>query len=260
MSEKQQQQQDGGGTAAAPARAPQRDTRDRRAVADEVDKVRVEQFNAAHKAALRSRAGGMLPEDYPERDRRGNLTRNGMLAALRGGGSVLWQGRSIVNEADIPSDAELAGDDAQAIADADAGLDRQQAELDRQRMLLRQKQGQGPAADAGNLLGKATGDNPGAWGADAAHGSEAAARNQSAAGQPVPQIAPPGAIGKTAGQDRRDEQREREQGNADAANKVGGADADKVADKGAGEREQQQQNRGNAGGGGSSNRGGGGNK
>lgn len=215
MSDNKQQNGGGsGGTAAAPAR----DTRDPRAVAAEVDRVRVEQFNDAQKRALRSRAGGMLPEDYPERDKFGNLTREGMLAALRGGGSVLFKGRSIVNEADIPTEAELAGDDPEQQEAALAGIRRTREDLDRQERLLMERRGQGPAKDSGNALGKATGDNPGAWGADAAHGSEAAARAQGAPN------APQGATGKTAGQDRREEQEQqrREQQQRDAADNKGG--------------------------------------
>lgn len=71
--------------------------------------------------------------------RDGLLTRRGMEAALQQGGSILYDGRVITQQQNLPSVAELAGNDEDAVLEAQKQIDEQQRELDRQRELLKIK-------------------------------------------------------------------------------------------------------------------------
>lgn len=78
-----------------------------------------------------------------EYDANQRLTRAGMEAAIRDRRSVLYQGRTITRVEDLPSAADLAGDDENALAAAEAGLQRQEEEIQRQRNLIQQRRGRG---------------------------------------------------------------------------------------------------------------------
>lgn len=84
------------------------------------------------------------PGDAPERDKRGQLTRAGMEAVVRRGGSVLHGGRIVTRVEDLPSAAELSQGDQAAEQAARASIDERQAALDRERAVLDQRR----AADA----------------------------------------------------------------------------------------------------------------
>jgi hypothetical protein len=77
-----------------------------------------------------------IPGAHPDHYRDGKLTREGMVAAVRRGGSVLHKGAVINDERKLPSEADLAQGDARATQQALAGLDAQQRELDAQRQKL----------------------------------------------------------------------------------------------------------------------------
>lgn len=70
------------------------------------------------------------------RDDKGRLTRHGMEQAIRGGGSVLHDGRTITRVQDLPSEAELAQGDTAAEEAARASIAERQAQLDRERAIL----------------------------------------------------------------------------------------------------------------------------
>jgi hypothetical protein len=81
------------------------------------------------------------PHDEPERDSAGNLTRAGMEAVLRGGGTVLHKGRVIGRVEALPSAADLAAGDAEATRKALEGLATQRAALDEQEKKLHAENG-----------------------------------------------------------------------------------------------------------------------
>lgn len=82
---------------------------------------------------------GSLPH---HRDDRQRLTRAGMEAVLAEGGSVLMSGRKepITSVHELPTEAELAGDDPAAIDAATTRLDERQAQLDAERAMLTRKE------------------------------------------------------------------------------------------------------------------------
>ena len=64
------------------------------------------------------------------------LGRQGMLAVLRAGGSILYHGRLITQEAEMPSDAELAKGNTAAVARARVSMQAQIATLEAQMRAL----------------------------------------------------------------------------------------------------------------------------
>lgn len=75
------------------------------------------------------------PAAPPDRIK-GRLTRQGMEKAIRSGGSVLHDGKSIVRIEDLPSEAEISQGDETAENAARAGIEERQAVLDRERAIL----------------------------------------------------------------------------------------------------------------------------
>jgi hypothetical protein len=73
----------------------------------------------------------------------GTLTRDDMARVLANGGSVLYGGRLITRERDLPSAADLAGDDPVQQARAQAALQQQIAALQEQVAQLQQAEPQG---------------------------------------------------------------------------------------------------------------------
>lgn len=104
---------------------------------------------------------GLSPGHY----KGGKITRQGMEHVIRGGGSVLHNGRIIAQAQDLPSEVDLAGTDAAALDNAEADLDRREQSLATERARLatarRQQQTAAPApqqaADAPPKDGKPKG-------------------------------------------------------------------------------------------------------
>lgn len=81
-----------------------------------------------------------------------HLTRDEMIAVIQGGGSVLYQGRTISSLAHLPSAAELAQGDPAKEAEATAELQAQIAQLQQQLATLQ------PSAPAKPSKKKASSD------------------------------------------------------------------------------------------------------
>jgi hypothetical protein len=81
------------------------------------------------------------------------LTRDEMAAVIAGGGSVLYEGRTIWRAQDLPSEADLAQGDPEKEAAASASLQEQIAQLQADLAKLQQ-----PPADAAPKSKKTAGD------------------------------------------------------------------------------------------------------
>jgi hypothetical protein len=103
----------------------------------EVDRIHQERTEFYRKEQERRAKEEALPApESPGRKADGSLTRAGMEAILRSGGSVIVAGRHYGKLEDLPSEAELTEGDAKASAAAGAALDAQIAALSRQKAAL----------------------------------------------------------------------------------------------------------------------------
>jgi len=75
-------------------------------------------------------------DEGPELRREGRRTREGMVDAIKKGGSVLYKGEIITREEELPDEAEITEGDAEAAEAALAGLDAHMAALAGQRAAL----------------------------------------------------------------------------------------------------------------------------
>jgi hypothetical protein len=76
----------------------------------------------------------------PHRTAKGQLTRAGMEAALKAGGSVLHKGEILTDHHQLPAEADIVQGDAEASAALLASLDEQIAALSAQRNRLAKEQ------------------------------------------------------------------------------------------------------------------------